>query len=95
MSDEIVRKLTSRKFWLAVAAFLGSIGSSVAGLVTANDTITTVGIICAMLSAAIYAAAESVVDATAQKANASYVTKTVELTGDATKQTIEQVSCNG
>ena len=34
--DEIVQKLTSRKFWLCAAAFLGSIATSVAGIATDN-----------------------------------------------------------
>lgn len=61
--EDLIRKLTSRKFWLAVAAMLGSIGASVAGLQTGNDIIAAVGITASVLSAAIYAAAESYVDA--------------------------------
>lgn len=56
-------KLTSRKFWMALAAFLGSIGASVAGLGAGNEQIAIVGVSCATLSAAIYAAAEAYVDA--------------------------------
>lgn len=56
-------KLISRKFWISVAAFLGSIAASVAGIVTEEKWITIVGVICGMLSAAIYAAAEAYVDA--------------------------------
>ncbi len=55
-------KLKSRKFWLAVAAFLASIGTSLAGLHSDNTTIAAIGIIAATLSAAIYAAAEAYVD---------------------------------
>lgn len=55
-------KLASRKFWIAVAAFLGSIAASVAGLVTEEKWITITGIVCGMLSAAIYAACEAYVD---------------------------------
>lgn len=55
-------KLTSRKFWIAVAAFLGSIAASVAGIVTEEKWITITGIVCGMLSAAIYAACEAYVD---------------------------------
>lgn len=61
--EEILRKLTSRKFWLAVAAMLGSIGTSIAGLQSGNDTVVTIGIIASVASAAIYAAAEAYVDA--------------------------------
>ena len=55
-------KLTSRKFWISVAAFLGSIAASIAGIVTDEKWITIVGIVCGMLSAAIYAACEAYVD---------------------------------
>lgn len=58
-------KLTSRKFWITAAAFLGSIGMSIAGLSTSNETVAAVGTVCAMLSAAIYAACEAYVDAAA------------------------------
>ena len=56
-------KLTSRKFWISVAAFLGSIAASIAGIVTEEKWITITGIVCGMLSAAIYAAVEAYVDA--------------------------------
>lgn len=56
-------KLKSRKFWVSVAAFLGSIGTSIAGIVTGEKWITVVGTVCAMLSAAIYAAVEAYCDA--------------------------------
>ena len=56
-------KLTSRKFWLACAAFLGSMGTSIAGMSCQNDKVVMIGLICSMLSAAIYSAAEAYVDA--------------------------------
>lgn len=61
--EDIVRKLTSRKFWLAVAAMLGSIATSIAGIQTGNENIATVGVVCSVASAAIYAAAEAYCDA--------------------------------
>ena len=60
--NDIKRKLGSRKFWICVAAFLGSIGTSIAGIATSSELIAGVGIVCATLSAAIYAAAEAYVD---------------------------------
>lgn len=60
-----MEKLKSRKFWMAVAAFLGSIGMSIAGLVTSEKWIVVVGTVCAMLSAAIYAAIEAYCDCNA------------------------------
>ena len=56
------QKLTSRKFWLMAAAFLGSLGSSIAGQVSGNTKIAVFGMVCAVLSSAIYAAAEAAVD---------------------------------
>ena len=61
--DEIVRKLTSRKFWLCTAAFLGSVAASVAGLATDNQAVVAIGTVCGVAGAAIYAAAEQAVDA--------------------------------
>lgn len=31
-TEDIIRKVTSRKFWLCTAAFLGSVATSVAGI---------------------------------------------------------------
>ena len=56
------QKLNSRKFWLSVAAFLGSIAASIAGIVTEEKWITITGMVCGVLSAAIYAACEAYVD---------------------------------
>ncbi|MCD7805637.1 MAG: hypothetical protein LUH03_10955 [Oscillospiraceae bacterium] len=67
----IKQKLTSRKWWLSVAAFLGSIGATVAGITTDKEVVATIGIICATLSAAIYAACEASVDAASIGASAS------------------------
>lgn len=61
--EDLVRKVTSRKFWLCTAAFLGSIAASVAGIQTGNGTVAAVGIVCGVASSAIYAAAEAAVDA--------------------------------
>ncbi|MCC8029654.1 MAG: hypothetical protein LIO75_07670 [Lachnospiraceae bacterium] len=55
-------KLTSRKFWISCAAFLGSIGVSIAGLQSGSDVVTAIGTICAVASAAIYAGCEAAVD---------------------------------
>lgn len=67
-TEDIVRKLTSRKFWLCLAAFLGSIAASIAGISTSNETVAIVGTVCGVISAAIYAAAEQAVDAARMKA---------------------------
>lgn len=62
-------KLTSRKFWICVAAFLGSVATSISGIVTSNQTIIIVGTVCGIISAAIYAAAEAAIDVKAVKKN--------------------------
>ena len=58
-------KLTSRKFWICVAAFLGSIATSISGIVTYNQTVTIIGTVCGIVSAAIYAFCEAWVDSQA------------------------------
>lgn len=60
--EALKQKLTSRKFWICVAAFLASIAASVQGVQSGNEILTTVGFICSAFSAAIYAAAEAYVD---------------------------------
>lgn len=60
-----MEKLTSRKFWICVAAFLGSVATSISGIQMGNETLTMVGTVCGVFSAAIYAAAEAYVDAKA------------------------------
>ena len=60
-------KLTSRKFWICVAAFLGSIATSISGIVTSNETVIIIGTVCGILSAAIYAFCEAWVDGKAVK----------------------------
>ena len=42
-TEDIVKKLTSRKFWLCTAAFLGSVATSVAGIATNNQTVAAIG----------------------------------------------------
>ena len=64
-----MEKLKSRKFWICVAAFLASIATSIAGLVNANQTITIVGTVAGILSAAIYAFCEAWVDGKAVNQN--------------------------
>lgn len=60
--NSFAEKITSRKFLLCLAAFLGSIATSISGIVTSNQTITIIGTVCGILSAALYAFAEAWVD---------------------------------
>ena len=63
--NKFIERITSRKFILSVAAFLGSVAVSISGIVTDNQTITIIGTVCGILSAGLYAAAEAYVDARA------------------------------
>ena len=57
-----MKKFSSRKFLISLAAFLGSIGASISGIVTDNETVTIMGAVCTVLSAAIYADCEAYVE---------------------------------
>ena len=57
------RKLSSRKFWIAIAAMLSSIGTTIAGLNSECTGVVIAGIVCTALSAAAYAVAEAIADA--------------------------------
>lgn len=83
-------KLASRKFWLAVAAFLASLGMSISALMTSNEIVASVGVACVMISAAIYAAAEAYVDG---QCAASNVTRVITSIGASTtaKDTVEKM----
>lgn len=70
--DQIVQKLTSRKFWLCAAAFMGSVATSIAGIATENQAVAAIGTVCGVASAAIYAAAEQAVDAARLKAGGEH-----------------------
>lgn len=55
-------KLTSRKFWLCVAAALASLGTGISGLVQGNDKLALVGGVLLVISSSIYAFCEAWVD---------------------------------
>lgn len=61
MDNNFLRKLTSRKFWMAVAACLMSLYATVGAFET--EAAKTIGLICFVASAAIYAAVEAYTDA--------------------------------
>lgn len=61
--NPVRNKLASRKFWMSVAAFLGSIGTAIVGLSLENEKIILVGVVASILSQGIYAACEAYVDA--------------------------------
>ncbi len=62
-------KWTSRKFWISIAAFLASIATSISGLAISDHRVMMIGIVCGIISAAIYAAAEAYVDGASIKAS--------------------------
>lgn len=58
-----MNKFLSRKFLVCLAAFLASVATSISGISTSNETITIIGTVCGIFSAAIYAFCEAWVDA--------------------------------
>lgn len=88
-------KLSSRKFWMAIAAFLASIGTSIGAFTINNEIVAGIGIICAVLSAAIYAAAEAYVDGQSLQSNANVTTttttKTISATSSNARETVEKL----
>lgn len=55
-------KLTSRKFWVAVAAMLASLGTGISGIVAGNETLAIVGAVLTVISSSIYAFCEAYID---------------------------------
>ena len=90
--NTFIQKITSRKFIIAVAAFLASLGTGISGVSTGNQTLATVGLVCTVMSAAIYAASEAYVDAASVKSstNATVTTTTTVKKSDTTNDTIPQ-----
>ena len=76
-----MEKFKSRKFLMCLAAALASIGASIAGLATANETVATVGIVCTIISSAIYAFCEAWVDSSSAKANTTHIESTTKSEG--------------
>lgn len=90
--NTFIQKITSRKFIIAVAAFLASLGTGISGVSTGNQTLATVGLVCTVVSAAIYAASEAYVDAASVKSstNATVTTTTTVKKSDTTNDTTAQ-----
>ena len=61
----MTNKLTSRKFWLCVAAALASLGTGISGLIQGNERLALAGGILLVLSSSIYAFCEAWVDSRA------------------------------
>ena len=88
---KIQSKFSSRKFLLSLAAFLASIGGSITGIVTDNQSLTIAGAVCTMLSAAIYAALEAWVDGKAVQSTTQVITESVTKPEDEYKEIAKQI----
>ena len=91
--ENLKDKLLSRKFWIACAAALASIGAAVTGLATANEDLAAFGTICLIVTQAIYSFCEAYVDGASVKAKTINVTASTSnaatvqaLTGTAKEQ---------
>lgn len=62
-------KLSSRKFWICVAAALASLGTGISGLIQGNQTLAIAGGVLLVISSSIYAFCEAWVDAKAVQKN--------------------------
>lgn len=87
MSD-IASKLSSRKFWIAIAAALASIGTSIGGLATGNTEVVTFGVVCLIISQAIYSFCEAYVDGASIKAQTKTTTITATTSNASTVATL-------
>lgn len=67
--QEFLNKLTSRKFWLSAAAFLGAFAAGITGVVVGDFDLTGTALVCGALSAGFYAAAEGFVDGNREASN--------------------------
>lgn len=86
--DDFIRKITSRKFLIAAAAFLAALGAGLAGVADPN-----VCAVCMAVSAAIYAACEAYVDGAAAKANQTV--STTSITASSTSQKVVEQAFKG
>ena len=73
----MLEKLTSRKFLIALAAFLSSLGTGITGLCINNEAVAMTGGILCVVSAAIYAACEAYVDGASIKSNTTEYVETI------------------
>lgn len=87
--EEIISKLTSRKFWVAVAAGLASLAASFDAISKMGDepqfaAVAVVGLVCAAISAAIYAGAEAYTDAARAMTDTKQTTTTISASSTGT-----------
>lgn len=90
--DNLANKLTSRKFWVCVAAFLGSLGTGIGGLAVGNESIAITGAVCCVVSTSIYAACEAHVDGKYAEANQTINTTSKNVTANSdTAATVNKI----
>lgn len=72
-----MNKLTSRKFWICVAAGLAAIATGIANAAIGNETVAAIGISCGIIAGGIYAACETAVDVTRLKSDTTITTNSI------------------
>lgn len=87
--EEIISKLTSCKFWLALAAALASLAASCDAIGKMGEepvyaAVAVVGLVCAAISAAVYAAAEAYTDAARAMTDTKQTTTTISASSTGT-----------
>ena len=86
------QKLSSRTFWITVAAILGSLAGSIAALSAASELVQTVGIACGIISTAIlagvYVNGEKKVDAARVEANTVQTINQTNVTATSASQKV-------
>ena len=89
--EKFLEKISSRKFIISAAAFLGSLGTGITGLATDNTAVALAGGICMVISAALYAGAEAYVDAAAVNSETLAVSVNANTTNKDTTKIVDQV----
>lgn len=74
-----MEKFASRKFLIALAAFLSSLGTGITGLCINNEAVAMTGGILCVVSAAIYAFCEAYVDGASVKSTTSEYVESVQV----------------
>ncbi len=78
-----MEKFKSRKFLMALAAFLASLGTGITGLCTGNEAVAMTGGILCVVSSAIYAFCEAYVDGASVKSETSTYVENVSVQSSA------------
>ena len=87
-------KLTSRKFLIALAAFLSSLGTGITGLCINNEAVAMTGGILCVVSAAIYAFCEAYVDAASIKSDTHEYVETIAVQSNKADAELTKAAAN-